>query len=88
MTLVSDARHILNVNLHKVYSGMDAWENTPLRAPSRHAAILHGVRPNRPISPGTNRPMDSKLWDLIQQCWHQDPSRRPSAKRIVEKLQA
>ncbi|KAG2139328.1 kinase-like domain-containing protein, partial [Suillus clintonianus] len=44
--------------------------------------IFHGKKPARPSSP----PIADPLWDLIQRCWSDRPSRRPSAVEVLRFL--
>ncbi|KAJ7583592.1 kinase-like domain-containing protein [Mycena floridula] len=44
--------------------------------------VIAGRRPRRPLDV-----FSDWIWDLVEQCWHQDPERRPTARAIVEFLQ-
>lgn len=46
--------------------------------------VLKGVRPSRP---GTISP-DDGLWLLLEDCWSQEPTNRPGATQIIERLRA
>ncbi|KAI9010178.1 kinase-like domain-containing protein [Hyaloraphidium curvatum] len=48
-------------------------------------ALSQGGRPSRPVgSPDDDK--GDELWDLIQRCWHQDPSVRPTFLDIYHQL--
>ena len=42
--------------------------------------VANGKRPVQLGSP----PIDDAVWNVIQHCWLQDPSRRPMMKQIVK----
>ncbi|KAH8101099.1 kinase-like domain-containing protein [Cristinia sonorae] len=44
--------------------------------------IVKGNRPLRPTSPD-GEPISDRLWNVITQCWAQQPSQRPSADEVV-----
>ncbi|KAF7355893.1 Kinase-like protein [Mycena venus] len=46
--------------------------------------VVHrGVRPERP-DPGEGRAMQDELWELAQQCWVEDPHKRPTATQLYD----
>ncbi|KAJ7779273.1 kinase-like domain-containing protein [Mycena metata] len=47
--------------------------------------VLDGKRPSRPVSCIGTPQLDS-LWDLLQNCWEDDPQKRPKASQIVDCL--
>ncbi|KAF8184572.1 kinase-like domain-containing protein [Mycena galopus ATCC 62051] len=48
-------------------------------------AVARGRRPTR-LQSCTGTPVLDNLWDLIQDCWEQNPDKRPTASQIVERL--
>ena len=42
--------------------------------------VINGKHPVRLNSP----PIDDGIWNVIQHCWLQDPSKRPMVKQIVK----
>ncbi|KAJ7587898.1 kinase-like domain-containing protein [Mycena floridula] len=44
--------------------------------------IIRGSRPARPETPL----MEDDVWNLIRDCWKQDPDDRPTAEQIVQRL--
>ncbi|KAF7325337.1 Protein kinase domain-containing protein [Mycena venus] len=48
-------------------------------------AVLDGRRPSQPISCQGTLSLDS-LWNLLQDCWEENPAARPTAAQIVERL--
>ena len=43
---------------------------------------MEGKRPARP----TEAPLDDSIWSLVEACWAQLPTDRPSATQIVQQL--
>lgn len=51
-------------------------------------AIIESKRPARPSSHlSKTRGLNDGVWDLIEACWSQDPSQRPTAAEVVKQLQ-
>lgn len=51
--------------------------------------VMRGRRPARPMHElCRTRGISDELWDLIQTCWAQDPTQRPAAEQIMERLRA
>ncbi|KAG5351163.1 hypothetical protein C0989_007708 [Termitomyces sp. Mn162] len=49
--------------------------------------VSRGERPEKPLDPFCkDRGLTDFIWELIQECWEQIPSKRPSAAQIVERL--
>ena len=46
--------------------------------------ILAGYRPELPQNNEGFCP--AGMWDLIRDCWHQEPNRRPSARKVLQRL--
>ena len=42
--------------------------------------VKEGNRPPRMPNP----PLENEAWDLIEQCWDQDPGRRPTMDEVAE----
>ena len=51
-----------------------------LRGPQILQQVINGKRPVRRDIP----PIDDGVWNVIQDCWLQDASRRPMMKQIVK----
>jgi len=50
--------------------------------------VMKGERPRRPEkSPGSGRAMSDSLWSIVQRCWAQIPSERPSIASVVQALE-
>ncbi|KAJ7583144.1 kinase-like domain-containing protein, partial [Mycena floridula] len=49
------------------------------------AVSLKVIRGNRPARPETPE-LENDVWDLIQDCWKEDPDKRPTATQIVQRL--
>jgi hypothetical protein len=47
--------------------------------------VTRGERPNRP-SGVADRGLNDLMWGLMQDCWEHNPTRRPTALQIVERL--
>lgn len=53
------------------------------------ALVLKGTRPERPSTPGNDsEPMVDDLWNIVQQCWDADATKRPVAHTLVESIAA
>ncbi|KDQ09993.1 hypothetical protein BOTBODRAFT_36611 [Botryobasidium botryosum FD-172 SS1] len=51
--------------------------------------VLKGKLPDRPVGPGdemTWRGLDDRMWELVRDCNHTSPSRRPTAPQVVSRL--
>ena len=56
----------------------------PPARPARHWAglqVCNGFRPPR------NKVLTDGMWELIEQCWHDDPVQRPGMGQVVRELQ-
>jgi serine/threonine protein kinase len=54
---------------------------------STMTAVVHGIRPSRPAPDICARHgLDSKTWDIMQECWKAQPAKRPSASNVVSWL--
>jgi len=52
-------------------------------------SILQGMRPTRPSDElSKRRGLGDEIWTIIVTCWVQDPTQRPTAEQVVERLQA
>jgi len=50
-------------------------------------AVKQGKRPSRPSHEISRiRGLNDNIWHIIEACWTQDPSARPSATKVVEDL--
>jgi serine/threonine protein kinase len=52
------------------------------------ATLSDGGRPNRPVAKGDSHGMDDCLWGITEECWAQEPRRRPSASDFKQRLEA
>lgn len=48
--------------------------------------VSRGSRPKRPYNPRMKRVMSDSLWDLVNDCWDQDPRSRPNAWELFNAL--
>ncbi|KNZ73227.1 putative LIM domain-containing serine/threonine-protein kinase, partial [Termitomyces sp. J132] len=49
--------------------------------------VLRGARPSRPAGQVyRDRGLDDFMWELMNDCWHQEAAQRPSAKKVLERL--
>ena len=46
--------------------------------------VLRGDRPSRPHHPG----LSDRVWKMVEACWHDRPSRRPTAGQVVALIEA
>lgn len=64
---------------YKAFTGMVPFNDRT--SPAAITAIIRGKRPPRPTHPS----LTDRLWELVNQCWHQDQDNRP---RMLEVLLA
>ncbi|KAF9511980.1 hypothetical protein BS47DRAFT_1346143 [Hydnum rufescens UP504] len=69
----------------EIYTG--SWPFPHLRH-NVEAALPGQGRPGRPGADGISHCIDDTLWDIIQECWAEEPARRPSARDAMERLEA
>ncbi|KDQ55752.1 hypothetical protein JAAARDRAFT_328889 [Jaapia argillacea MUCL 33604] len=69
----------------ELYSGTDPFRGRPESEVNAH--VCGGHRLDRP-APRTDIEMTDDLWALVQDCWNQDPLRRPQAQKVLRKLRA
>src|ERR1700679_1894916 len=51
--------------------------------------LINGTRPARPEGDSCRiRGLTNELWDLVETCWTEDPTQRPTATQVVEHLRA
>jgi hypothetical protein len=51
--------------------------------------LIGGLRPIRPKDDSCKiRGLTDEVWNLIETCWTQDPTQRPTATQLVEHLRA
>ncbi|KAH7922704.1 kinase-like protein [Leucogyrophana mollusca] len=71
---------------YEVYSGKDPFHEITDTVPLTLQIIL-GRRPTRPDGE-IRRELDEGItWDMLTDCWHQEPKRRPTATQIVNYLE-
>ena len=60
------------------------------RTPEVLIRSVQGERPLRPEGPEAEvmreRGLDDSLWQLVTECWAQDPKKRPEIHEIVARL--
>ena len=67
----------------QLYTGEDPWYGVNRRrVPER---VRNGDRPPRPIFHGCFE-MIQALWDIVELCWAQSPSERPSADELFKRV--
>jgi hypothetical protein len=71
-------------HLLQIFSGnVPFYEVT--REPQVMMKVVEGKRPARPSSEICNsRALDDSVWALVEICWHQNPSARPTASKAVD----
>ncbi|KAF9457392.1 kinase-like domain-containing protein, partial [Collybia nuda] len=66
----------------EVYTGKPPFVDV-VHEPAVMFGVLEGKRPVQPSS-DAGRPISNNVWSLIEQCWSQEPSARPSTRRVIE----
>lgn len=68
--------------LYKMFSSQLSFsDNKPIRSPQQYMMnIGRGNRPKRPAL------IPDHYWELINDCWKQDPSERPTFEEIINRL--
>jgi Protein tyrosine and serine/threonine kinase len=73
-------------NSVQMFSGKLPFEGVELNELELH--LQTGERPSLPADDlSRRRGLSAEMEDLIQDCWTQDPTKRPSADTVVERLQ-
>lgn len=71
-----------------MFSGDKPWLNF---SKDMHVmvAVAKGRRPSRPTQDSSMvRGLNDEIWGIIESCWAQDPTDRPAAVQIVERILA
>ncbi|KAK7434634.1 hypothetical protein VKT23_020100 [Stygiomarasmius scandens] len=82
-TTASDI-YALGCTMYEVASGAIPFSHVK-RAPVIMLYVINGQRPQRPTNNGS---ISDGLWNLIESCWTQSPSSRPSASQVGSELQS
>lgn len=57
------------------------------RTPEVLIRMQNGDRPHRPTNPEVPlRGLDDAMWALLQECWQEDPTHRPTIVDILARL--
>ncbi|THV05537.1 kinase-like protein [Dendrothele bispora CBS 962.96] len=70
----------------ELYTGKPPFAELP-HDPAAMLRVLAGERPARPTD-AMGRIMTDYLWDIIQQCWRQDFTERPTIANVIEMMMA
>jgi len=68
----------------EIYTGLPPFPHL------RHdveAALSRRGRPDRPVENGFSHCIDDEVWDIIQECWVEEPTGRLSARDAKERLE-
>lgn len=70
---------------YEILTGKGPFEDEQVitGAANLRTRVMEGARP--PL-PSTNSLIDERVRELVEACWHQEPSKWPSFKQIVERL--
>ncbi|PCH44551.1 kinase-like protein [Wolfiporia cocos MD-104 SS10] len=90
----SQSSHTLKSDIYSL--GMTMWEvftdNIPFHDHplDRMVTFLVCHQQKRPSRAMTARPrgLSDAVWHLMEMCWHQDPTQRPSASLVIEELES
>jgi hypothetical protein len=69
----------------QIHTGQHPFRNVP-GGLSVYGLIEQGIRPERPDA-SSRIPMQDNIWHLVQKCWKQEASERPSFGDVVADLQ-
>jgi serine/threonine protein kinase len=69
----------------QVLSGLPPFDH--LRPLATMRAILRGERPDKPLN-ASDLGFTDTLWELLQSCWSQPASARPTARRVYDCLRS
>ncbi|KAK8886512.1 hypothetical protein M9Y10_041976 [Tritrichomonas musculus] len=71
-----------SILLYQIFSNRITFDDQrPIRSPQSYMRnISKGLRPKRPAN------IPDHYWELIQNCWKQNPQERPTFEEITEKL--
>ena len=68
----------------EVYTGETPWHEINRRKiPS---LVLSGARPKRPTFHDGPK-MSDPIWEIVERCWAQDPSKRPTADQVLTRFE-
>ena len=71
----------------QIFSGDIPFQDISRWSSLRSDVVKYGKRPARPqLQDDIGREFDDKLWSLIEECWSQEPSNRPTAVTISLRL--
>jgi len=70
---------------YEMFSGEFPFQN--IRDQMLFSALTQGKRPSRPeFTLSAKRGLNDAMWHLIEECWDQDPERRPEGKHVVQSI--
>lgn len=70
--------------MKQLYTGEDPWSGTSrFTIPIK---VVNGERPPRPRFRDTGLIMPDGLWQIVEECWVSDASKRPLANDLVRRF--
>ena len=71
----------------QIFSGDIPFKDVSCWSSLRRNVVKNAMRPAKPQPQGDiGREFDDKLWSLIEECWAQEPSNRPTAETVSLRL--
>ena len=71
----------------QIFSGEIPFQDISCWSSLRSDVVKYGKRPAKPQpQDDIDRELDDKLWSLIEECWSQEPSNRPTAETVSLRL--
>ena len=71
----------------QIFSGDIPFQDISCWSSLRSNVVKYGKRPAKPQpQDDVGRELDDNLWSLIEECWSQEPSNRPTAKTVSLRL--
>ena len=73
----------LYITISQVLTGLRPFHHILARTPV--PAVMRGERPKKPLG-AESLGLSNALWELLQQCWNESASSRPTAQRLFGHL--
>ncbi|KAL0567524.1 Rho guanine nucleotide exchange factor, partial [Marasmius crinis-equi] len=68
---------------YEIYTGLRPLHDIKNEA----AAMLKIINGTRPLRPENTPELNDRIWSVMESCWTQEPSTRPTSKAVLQKIQ-